>query len=71
MKRTIKELRERAKLTQEELADLSGVGKLSVYRSENLIGISEGTIARLCQALNVPRNDVFVASTDWRLHSVK
>ncbi len=65
----LREWRERRLLTMRELADLAGVGYVTVWRLEN--GKSEAelrTIRKLAQALGVTAEDLMGEQTDEGQH---
>lgn len=55
MRYKIKELREKRRLTQQELADLSGVSRTNIIRleKEDDVETTIGTLKALADALNV------------------
>ena len=62
MEYKIKELREKRKLSQAELAELSGVSRATIIRLENTeeVVINTGTLEKLAKALNVSIKSLFL-----------
>ncbi|MBQ1573304.1 MAG: helix-turn-helix transcriptional regulator, partial [Clostridiales bacterium] len=62
MEYKIKELREKRKLSQAELAELSGVSRATIIRLENTeeVVINTGTLEKLANALNVSIKSLFL-----------
>jgi transcriptional regulator with XRE-family HTH domain len=62
MEYKIKELREKRKLSQAELAELSGVSRATIIRLENTeeVVINTGTLEKLASALNVSIKSLFL-----------
>lgn len=56
MKFNLRAVREKAKITQTDLAELSGVSRITINRIENgeLNETTSGTLKKLADALNVP-----------------
>lgn len=60
MKNRLKVLRAERNLTQEDLAKLCGLSRVSVNAIENEAATPSGeTIAKLAQALQVPAGEIF------------
>lgn len=60
MKNKIKEIRAQKHLTQEKLAELSGISRTAIAQIENEKTTPDGkTIAALVKALNTPANIIF------------
>ena len=57
----LKEAREEAKLTQQQLADKSGVSRVTIGASENgtCKNVTIGTLRKLADALNMTINQIF------------
>ena len=57
----IKEIRERKKMTQEELSKASGVGRITISRIETgeLTNTTVGTVTKLASALGVDESELF------------
>lgn len=62
MEYKIKELREKRRLSQAELAELSGVSRATIIRLENTeeVVINTGTLEKLAKALNVSIKSLFL-----------
>ena len=62
MEYKIKELREKRKLSQAELAELSGVSRATIIRLENTeeVVINTGTLEKLANVLNVSIKSLFL-----------
>ena len=62
MEYKIKELREKRRLSQAELAELSGVSRATIIRLENTeeVVINTGTLEKLANALNVSIKSLFL-----------
>jgi transcriptional regulator with XRE-family HTH domain len=62
MEYKIKELREKRKLSQAELAELSGVSRATIIRLEKTeeVVINTGTLEKLANALNVSIKSLFL-----------
>lgn len=60
MKLNLKEIRENKGMTQNELAQKSGVGRITINRIENnrQLDIKTGTIVKLANALEVSINEL-------------
>lgn len=56
MKYRIKEIREKKKLTQEQLAEKSGISRVTIIRLENEENVETqmGTLKAIADALSVP-----------------
>lgn len=57
----LKELREEARLTQQELADKSGVSRVTIIaiESETKTDVKVGTLKKLARALGIPMEIFF------------
>ena len=61
----LKEVREAKKMTQEKLAELSGISRQTIYKIETnpLANIKVDTIQALADALGVSFDEIFFASS--------
>ena len=67
----IRELREAMKMTQEELADKSGVsrGTISALENGSMRNTTSKTLLKLAQALNTSVDRIFLPKLFNRLHT--
>lgn len=67
----IRELREAMKMTQEELADKSGVsrGTISALENGSMRNTTSKTLLKLAQALNTSVDRIFLLKLFNRLHN--
>lgn len=61
MRFRLKEIRQKAGMTQEKLAEVSGVSRPTIWQIENRFDYdtSIGTLERLAEALGVKVSDIF------------
>lgn len=60
MKNRIKVIRTEMKMTQKELAEITGLSRTSIAMIENEKSVPDGnTIAKLVSALKTPANEIF------------
>ena len=65
MRLRLREVRERLLVTQEELADRTGLSRTTISRLENdLQGARISTVRRLAEALGVPPEELIVWGTE-------
>lgn len=59
---TIKALRRKKKLTQQELADLAGLSRIYISQIENGIRPSDEVLKKISAALEIPESFIYIYS---------